>query len=180
MAQVQERSRRAPFGTSGTPPGSTRREAFHFLAAPAPQCISNCVQLCSRFASGLAMQSGQEHTMRWRPSRYTPCSPLQNTGTCAVGIFLSACAIYISSVSCLHSSTLMLILTHSDPEDTTWTRNTYRHVTTGLPIAADHTGRTHHELAKPPAPYPTAGCLPTWVPLGATQAFPMKCWGDIL
>ena len=50
------------------------------------QCTSNCLQLCSRCASGLAMQTGQEHTMQWRPSRYTPCSPLQHTGTCAVKI----------------------------------------------------------------------------------------------
>ena len=58
-----------PALTSGTPPGSTLKEAFHFLAAPAPQCISNWVQLCSRCASGLASQSAHRHTMRCRPSK---------------------------------------------------------------------------------------------------------------
>lgn len=68
--------------TSGTPPGSMRREAFHFLAAPAPQCISNWVQLNMRLASGLSPQSEHRHTMRCRPSRKMPRIPLQNTGIC--------------------------------------------------------------------------------------------------
>ena len=50
------------------------------------------------------MHAGQEHTMRWRPSRYTPCSPLHGTGTCAVEILNLTCDVHLSLVSGLPSS----------------------------------------------------------------------------
>ena len=42
--------------------------------------------------------------MQWRPSRYTPCSPLQHTGTCAVEMLNLTCDVHLSLVSGLPSS----------------------------------------------------------------------------
>lgn len=71
-----------PGGTSGTPPGAILRDAFHFLAEPAPQCCSNWVQENSRLASGLV-----EHSLHWQMTRCrlnssSPLMLLQKTGIC--------------------------------------------------------------------------------------------------
>lgn len=69
-------------GTSEKAPGWTRMEAFHFLAAPAPACTSNWVQLNSRWAGRRRSQASQLHTMRCLATMKTPMYPLHDTGTC--------------------------------------------------------------------------------------------------
>jgi len=58
---------------------------FHFLAAPAPACASNCVHVSSRPPGGRAAHSAQSHSTRWRPSRKVPRLSPHTTGSCARG-----------------------------------------------------------------------------------------------
>ena len=73
---------RSPSGTSSSWPGSILNEAFHFLAAPAPQCASNWVHEKSRSASGLRRQSAHSQITRWGPSSKVPRMLLQVTTNC--------------------------------------------------------------------------------------------------
>ena len=72
----------SPRGTSSSWPGSILNEAFHFLAAPAPQCASNWVHENSRSASGLRRQSAHSQITRWGPSSKVPRMLLQVTTNC--------------------------------------------------------------------------------------------------
>ena len=72
----------SPRGTSSSWPGSILNEAFHFLAAPAPQCASNWVHENSRSPSGLRRQSAHSQITRWGPSSKVPRMLLQLTTNC--------------------------------------------------------------------------------------------------
>lgn len=68
-----------PGGTSSTSPGSMRMDAFHFLAAPAPQCCSHCVGVNSRASCGAFLQSPHRHDTFCAARLSRPCMPLHIT-----------------------------------------------------------------------------------------------------
>ena len=67
--------------TSGAPPGMMRREAFHFLAAPAPQWASNWVGENSRCDSGFWRQCSHSHCTRRLTGMNRPCVVPHSTRT---------------------------------------------------------------------------------------------------
>jgi len=66
-----------------TAPGSILKDAFHFLALPAPLCCSYCVGVKVRRSRGSTAQLLQLHMTFISDSRNVPLMPLQIMGICS-------------------------------------------------------------------------------------------------